>query len=104
MQIIINLFPIAASSYTKFGGDTFDPSALWDIVPALTYCSVFLGSTPLTESITSGKYPGYKAYQQRVSMFVPWLTPVWGFVLQIAGKKEEIDRVVYGNGGVVKQE
>jgi len=102
--IIINLFPIAASSYTKFGGDTFDPSALWDIVPALAYCSIFLGSTPFTESITSGKYPGYKAYQQRVSMFVPWLTPVWGFVLQLTGKKEEIDRIVYGDGGVVKLE
>jgi hypothetical protein len=37
-------------------------------------------------------------------MFVPWLTPVWGFVLQLVGKKEEIDRIVYGNDGVVKQE
>jgi hypothetical protein len=58
----------------------------------------------LTEGITSGKYPGYKAYQQRVSMFVPWLTPIWGFILQLRGKKEEIDRIVYGDGVIVKQE
>jgi hypothetical protein len=37
-------------------------------------------------------------------MFVPWLTPVWGFILQLRGKKEEIDRIVYGNGEAVKQE
>lgn len=82
---------------------SWDPTAVWDIVPAFLYCSVFLGSTPLTESITSAKYPGYKAYQQRVSTFVPWLTPVWGFLLQLRGKKEEIDRIVYGRGEM-KQE
>lgn len=93
-----------ASSYTKFKRQSFDVTPIWDLAPALVYCSIFLGSTPLTEEITSGKYPGYKAYQQRVSMFVPWLTPVWGFVLKIRGKKEEIDKIVYGDGKTVKQE
>ena len=93
-----------ASSYTKFERASFDVTPLWDIAPSFVYCSVFLGSTPLTETITSGKYPGYKAYQQRVSMFVPWLTPFWGFVLQLKGKKGEIDRIVYGDGKIVKRE
>lgn len=93
-----------ASSYTKFEQNSFDITPLWDVAPALAYSAIFQGSTPFTESITSGKYPGYKAYQQRVSMSVPWLTPVWGFVLQLRGKKEEIDGVVYGVGKTVKQE
>lgn len=95
------MFPIFAASYTKFEMSSFDITPAWDIVPALVYCSVFLGSTPLTETITAGKYPGYKAYQQRVSMFIPWLTPIWGFVLQLRGKKEEIDRIVYGDGKLI---
>ena len=37
-------------------------------------------------------------------MFVPWLTPVWGFILQLKGKKVEIDTIVYGNGEAVKRE
>jgi len=102
--VIINLFPILASSYTRLDRNQFGFVPLWDLVPSFVYCSVFLGSTPLTEGITSGKYPGYKAYQQRVSMFVPWLTPIWGFILQLRGKKEEIDRIVYGDGVIVKQE
>ena len=98
------MFPMFASSYTKFERLSFDATPIWDVVPALVYCAIFQGSTPLTEAITSGKYPDYKAYQQRVSMFVPWLTPIWGFVLRLRGKKEEIDRIVYGDGKSVKQE
>jgi hypothetical protein len=30
-------------------------------------------------------------------MFVPWLTPVWGLLLQARGKKAEVDEVVYGD-------
>ena len=98
------MFPILASSYTKPERHPLGFAPFWDLAPALVYCSVFLGSTPLTEGITAGKYPGYKAYQQRVSMFVPWLTPVWGFILQLKGKKVEIDTIVYGNGEAVKRE
>lgn len=29
-------------------------------------------------------------------MFVPFLTPVWGLYLTLLGKKEEVDKVVYG--------
>lgn len=102
--IIISLFPILASPYTRFVESPFDSTLLWDLAPSLVYCSIFMGSTPLTEGITSGKYPGYKAYQQRVSTFFPPLTPLWGFILQLKGKKEEIDRIVYGDGLIVKGE
>ena len=95
---------MTANSYIRLNKNLSAAKALWDIAPALAYCSVLQGSTPFTESITSGKYPGYKAYQQRVGMFSPFLTLVWGFILQLQGKKEEIDRIVYGDGGIVKQE
>ena len=90
--------------FPKFERNPSDPAALWDIVPALPYCLIIQFSTPFTESITSGKYPGYKAYQQRVSMFSPSLTPVWGLLLQLKGKKEEVDRIVYGDGEIMKKE
>ena len=93
-----------AGSYTKFGRLSFGVIPTWDIVPALSYCAILQASTPMTEAITSAKYPGYKAYQQRVSMFAPWLTPLWGFVLRLRGRKEEIDKIVYGDGKTVKQE
>ena len=66
-------------------------------MPSLVLCSLFFSSTLFTESISLSKYPeAYKAYRKRVSMFVPFLTPVWGLLLQLQGKKEEVDRVVYG--------
>ena len=37
-------------------------------------------------------------------MFIPWLTPFWGLVLKLRGKKGEIDKIVYGDGKAVKQE
>lgn len=43
----------------------------WTLVGTVTYMSVFWGSTPLTEYISAGKYPGYKEYQKRVGMFLP---------------------------------
>ena len=43
----------------------------WTMVGPAIYTSVFLGSTPLTEYISSGKYPEYKEYQKQVGMFLP---------------------------------
>lgn len=43
----------------------------WTIGGAIAYLLVFQGSTPLTEDISAGKYPEYKAYQERVGKFVP---------------------------------
>ena len=33
---------------------------------------LFLGSTSLTEKISSTKYPEYKQYQEEVSMLIPF--------------------------------
>lgn len=43
----------------------------WTIAGPISYLLVFAGSTPLTEYISSSKYPEYKIYQQRVGRFLP---------------------------------
>lgn len=43
----------------------------WSGVGVAAYLGVFAASTPLTESISSGKYPDYKAYRERVGRFLP---------------------------------
>ncbi|KAI1797482.1 hypothetical protein LXA43DRAFT_417466 [Ganoderma leucocontextum] len=52
--------------------------------------------TKFFESIPASKYPKYEAYQQRVLMFVPFLTPVWGLYLELFGRKEEVDKLAFG--------
>ncbi len=46
----------------------------YSIVGTLLLNLLFLGSTWLTESITSSKYPEYAEYQKRVSRFIPFVT------------------------------
>jgi steroid 5-alpha reductase family enzyme len=43
------------------------------VAGALLLVLLFMGSTQLTESISSRKYPDYKRYQQRVPRFIPRL-------------------------------
>lgn len=43
----------------------------WTIAGPITYSLIFLGSTPITEYISAGKYPEYKEYKQKVGMFFP---------------------------------
>lgn len=43
----------------------------WSIVGSLLLILLFFGSSNLSESISSGKYPDYKNYQKRVPRFVP---------------------------------
>lgn len=45
----------------------------WTGFGTIGYVLIFLGSTPLTEWISAGKYPEYKEYQKLVGMFVPGL-------------------------------
>lgn len=45
----------------------------WTFVGALGYLFLFQASTWLTELLTSGKYPEYKIYQERVGKFLPKL-------------------------------
>lgn len=43
----------------------------------VSYLLVFQGSTPITESVTGGKYPEYKFYQERVGKFLPRFGRGW---------------------------
>jgi steroid 5-alpha reductase family enzyme len=45
----------------------------WSVLGVFSYIILFRASTALTESISAGKYPGYKEYQKRVGMFWPRL-------------------------------
>lgn len=70
--------------------------SLAPLLPSLILCTLFFSSTKFTESISLSKYPvAYKAYQQRVGMFVPTCTLVWGALLSARGKRQEVDEIVY---------
>ncbi|MCJ1307249.1 hypothetical protein MMC25_000895 [Agyrium rufum] len=45
----------------------------WAIIGPISYMILFQGSTPITETISSHKYPEYKDYQKKVGMFLPGL-------------------------------
>lgn len=101
--VIITLFPILAPESPKLPANPLDaPTAIWPLTPAIVLCGLFFNSTLFSESISKAKYPeGYSAYQQRVSMFVPFLTPVWGLLLQLRGKKEKVDAMLFRHGDTV---
>ncbi|TFK91404.1 DUF1295-domain-containing protein [Polyporus arcularius HHB13444] len=95
--VLMNLFPLLAPESPRLPKlPLHSLTPLWPLIPTITICSLFYSSTLFTESITAAKYPAYAAYQDRVSMFVPFLTPVWGLLLKLRGKKEQVDRLVYG--------
>ncbi|THH16316.1 hypothetical protein EUX98_g9321 [Antrodiella citrinella] len=95
---IITLFPILAPESPQLPTHPLShPTALWPLAPGLVLCSLFFASSRFSESISASKYPEYKSYQQRVSMFVPFLTPVWGLWLQLQGRKDEVDAELFGN-------
>ncbi|KAH7927963.1 DUF1295-domain-containing protein [Leucogyrophana mollusca] len=97
--VIINFFPLLSSSSRELALSTTSITSLAPLLPCLVLCSLFYSSTLFTEGISLSKYPiAYAAYQQRVGMFIPLLTPVWGFFLSLQGKKEEVDQLVYGIG------
>jgi steroid 5-alpha reductase family enzyme len=45
----------------------------WTLAGPLLLTLLFLGSTRMTENISSGKYPGYAAYRKDVPKFIPGL-------------------------------
>ncbi|KIK78764.1 hypothetical protein PAXRUDRAFT_834456 [Paxillus rubicundulus Ve08.2h10] len=97
--IIINLIPLVPSGALAVLVTSTSLTSLAPLLPCLVLCTLFFSSTQFTESISLSKYPvAYRAYQQRVGMFVPLLTPVWGAWLSLQGKKEEVDELVYGQG------
>ncbi|OAX40199.1 DUF1295-domain-containing protein [Rhizopogon vinicolor AM-OR11-026] len=94
--IIISLFPLLSPDSPKLD---FPPTSLASVAPLLpctVLCLLFFSSTLFSESISKGKYVPYAAYQERVAMFVPLLTPVWGALLSLQGRKESVDALVYG--------
>lgn len=95
--ILQAFFPILATPRLEklSRGET---TPLVSLIPPLALCMLFFSSTIFTESISENKYPtAYRAYKKRVAMFVPFLTPVWGWILHLQGKKEYCDRLVFGD-------
>ena len=45
----------------------------WSVIGAILLVLLFWGSSNFSESISSGKYPGYADYKKRVSRFIPFL-------------------------------
>ena len=43
----------------------------WSVIGAILLVLLFWGSSNFSESISSGKYPGYTDYQKRVPRFIP---------------------------------
>jgi steroid 5-alpha reductase family enzyme len=56
------LFSVSAS------GEWFN----WSIAGSLLLIVLFQGSSNFSEEISTGKYPGYKTYQQQVPRFIPF--------------------------------
>ncbi|KAF2664071.1 DUF1295-domain-containing protein [Microthyrium microscopicum] len=57
----------------QWAGFTSHSILNWTIFGTIAYVLIFIGSAPLTERISSGKYPQYKEYQQLVGKFLPSL-------------------------------
>ncbi|KAG8728603.1 hypothetical protein FRC11_010662 [Ceratobasidium sp. 423] len=91
------LFPILASTSLTEATDPDTITALWPLVPPLALSALFIASTSFTESISSGKYPEYKAYQSRVGMFSPTDTLWKGLLLRVRGQLEKVNEIVYGS-------
>ncbi|KAH7884552.1 hypothetical protein F5I97DRAFT_1890292 [Phlebopus sp. FC_14] len=97
--IIINLIPLMSSNLNvRASSSPF--AAIAPLAPCLILCTLFFCSTLFTESISRSKYPAaYAAYQRRVGMFMPLLTPMYGVLLSLQGEKGQVDELVYGQGG-----
>lgn len=48
-----------------------DVTVNWTALGAVSLVLLFQGSVAFSESLSAGKYPEYKEYQQRVSKFIP---------------------------------
>ncbi|KAF9223608.1 DUF1295-domain-containing protein [Gyrodon lividus] len=97
--VIINLIPLVSSGALTVLVASGSLASLVPLLPCLVLCTLFFSSTKFSESISLSKYPvAYKAYQQRVGMFVPFLTPVWGALLSLQGERARVDELVYGQG------
>lgn len=102
-QIIISLIPLLSPDSPKLDFPPTSLASLALLLPCSILCLLFFSSTLFSESISKGKYSvAYAAYQERVAMFVPLLTPVWGALLSLQGRKQSADSLVYGTGSNLK--
>ncbi|KAF9466519.1 hypothetical protein BDZ94DRAFT_1319395 [Collybia nuda] len=69
---------------------------LTHVVPALALLALIFSSLIFTESISMTKYPGYKAYRERVGMLGIISTLEKGLLLKWNGRREEVDAIVWG--------
>ncbi|KAK4055380.1 hypothetical protein OIO90_003218 [Microbotryomycetes sp. JL221] len=72
----------------------------YSIVAPLSMTLLFYSSTQLTEHISSEKYPLYKQYQKRISMFWPPLTSLKSVWLGLTGRLNKTNQIVFGQGDV----
>lgn len=100
LQIIITFFPLLSSSSPSLPAIPSNSiTPFYPLAPAIVICTLFFSSTLFTESISRARYPEkYAMYQERVAMFVPFLTPIWGFWTQFLGRREVVDEGLWGNG------
>jgi len=92
-----NFFPLlgARTAHTPLPSDI--PYPLMPILPSLCLSLLFVASTAYTEGITLGRYPeGYKAYRGRVGRFAPSYTVMKGLWLQLTGRRERVESLVWG--------
>lgn len=61
----------------------------WTVAGAISYLILFMSSTIFTESVSAGKYPEYKEYQQQVPMFVPSPLDLGSESLQFSGTQSK---------------
>jgi hypothetical protein len=80
---------------------------LGHLLPALSLSALFISSKLFTESISSSKYSGYKAYQKRVAMFGPFMTFIKALKIKLvdgANEEKEVERSVWGNPHSIKKD
>ncbi|KDQ19277.1 hypothetical protein BOTBODRAFT_27857 [Botryobasidium botryosum FD-172 SS1] len=98
---LVALFPVLSAPAFTFPPTSLTP--LGPIVPAIALSLLFVSSTAFTEAITLSKYPvEYAAYQERVGMFLPFVTGLKGAWLAYTGRKDKVEAMVWGRRG--KQE
>jgi hypothetical protein len=94
--ILQNMIPLLAPQAPNPAYAHDGLAGLAPLAPCLALCALFLASARFSEGVTAAKYPAYKAYQSRVAMFNPLLTPVWGAWLGARGEKEKADAQIWG--------
>jgi steroid 5-alpha reductase family enzyme len=72
----------------------------WTAAGAFGYLILFQASTWLTELITSGKYPEYKVYQQRVGKFIPSAATKSMELPHTPKEKEKMQKAKAGKGAI----